>query len=153
MSNNVFTPNICGIFPFPSNTSECECVKTPGMFCLLSVSVFFLSFPRSLVPSFQGYTHPREYIVTEWPTTQTLGDLWSLVFDHDCSAVVVLCDPTNAVVGTYSTASYVYFWESMKKMAFWYTCKFCFPRCLYCLFHYHCIFRILVSIEKVPTSH
>ena len=48
--------------------------------------------------SFQGYTHPREYIVTEWPTISTLGDLWSLVFDHDCVAVVVLCDPTNVVV-------------------------------------------------------
>ncbi|ROT66726.1 hypothetical protein C7M84_015219 [Penaeus vannamei] len=55
-----------------------------------------------------GYTHPREYIVTEWPTTQTLGDLWSLVFDHDCSAVVVLCDPTNAV-------NYPPFWPEKQK--------------------------------------
>lgn len=40
-----------------------------------------------------GYTRPREYIVTEWPLPHTLGDLWSLVYDYDCSAVVVLTSP------------------------------------------------------------
>ncbi|XP_059351234.1 receptor-type tyrosine-protein phosphatase mu-like isoform X1 [Daphnia carinata] len=40
-----------------------------------------------------GYTRPREYIVTEWPLPHTLGDLWSLVYDYDCSAVVVLTNP------------------------------------------------------------
>ena len=47
--------------------------------------------------SFQGYTHPREYIVTEWPLPTTCSDIWSLVYDHDCSAVVVLCNPTSTV--------------------------------------------------------
>ena len=46
---------------------------------------------------FQGYTHPREYIVTEWPLPNTCSDIWSLVYDHDCSAVVVLCNPTSTV--------------------------------------------------------
>ncbi len=45
----------------------------------------------------QGYTHPREYIVTEWPLPNTCSDVWSLVYDHDCSAVVVLCNPTSTV--------------------------------------------------------
>ncbi len=45
----------------------------------------------------QGYTHPREYIVTEWPLQSTCSDIWSLVYDHDCSAVVVLCNPTSTV--------------------------------------------------------
>ena len=27
----------------------------------------------------------------------TCSDLWSLVYDHDCSAVVVLCNPTPGV--------------------------------------------------------
>ena len=45
----------------------------------------------------QGYTHPREYIVTEWPVASTCSDLWSLVYDHDCSAVVVLCNPSPGV--------------------------------------------------------
>lgn len=48
-----------------------------------------------------GYTHPREYIVTEWPLPNTCSDLWSLVYDHDCSAVVVLCNPTSTVSNVY----------------------------------------------------
>ncbi len=46
----------------------------------------------------QGYTRPREYIVTEWPLPHTLGDLWSLVYDYDCSAVVVLTNPAPSSV-------------------------------------------------------
>ena len=46
---------------------------------------------------FQGYTHPREYIVTEWPLSTTCSDIWSLIYDHDCSALVVLCNPTSTV--------------------------------------------------------
>merc|ERR1719211_559600 len=48
-----------------------------------------------------GYTHPREYIVTEWPLPNTCSDVWSLVYDHDCSAVVVLCNPTSTVSNSY----------------------------------------------------
>ncbi|XP_044020892.1 receptor-type tyrosine-protein phosphatase kappa [Aphidius gifuensis] len=40
-----------------------------------------------------GYTKPREYIVTEWPLKHTCGEFWSLVYDYECSAVVVLCVP------------------------------------------------------------
>lgn len=41
----------------------------------------------------QGYTKPREYIVTEWPLKHTVGEFWSLVYDQECSAVVVLLQP------------------------------------------------------------
>ncbi|XP_066601849.1 receptor-type tyrosine-protein phosphatase kappa isoform X2 [Prorops nasuta] len=40
-----------------------------------------------------GYTKPREYIVTEWPLKHTCGEFWSLVYDYECAAVVVLCVP------------------------------------------------------------
>ncbi|XP_022836440.1 receptor-type tyrosine-protein phosphatase mu-like, partial [Spodoptera litura] len=40
-----------------------------------------------------GYTKPREYIVTEWPLVRTQGEFWSLVYDYECAAVVVLCVP------------------------------------------------------------
>ncbi|KOC69840.1 Receptor-type tyrosine-protein phosphatase T, partial [Habropoda laboriosa] len=40
-----------------------------------------------------GYTKPREYIVTEWPLRHTCGEFWSLVYDYECAAVVVLCVP------------------------------------------------------------
>ncbi|XP_076346371.1 receptor-type tyrosine-protein phosphatase kappa-like isoform X2 [Tachypleus tridentatus] len=41
-----------------------------------------------------GYTRSKEYIVAEWPLQKTVADLWSLVYDHDCNSVVVLCNPT-----------------------------------------------------------
>jgi protein tyrosine phosphatase len=49
-----------------------------------------------------GYTHPREYIVTEWPLSNTCSDVWSLVYDHDCSAIVVLCTPSSGTVSNVS---------------------------------------------------
>ena len=55
------------------------------------------TFPLCLSANLQGYTHPREYIVTEWPLSNTCSDIWSLVYDHDCSSLVVLCNPTSTV--------------------------------------------------------
>ncbi|XP_018010387.1 receptor-type tyrosine-protein phosphatase kappa isoform X2 [Hyalella azteca] len=55
-----------------------------------------------------GYTHPREYIVTEWPIQTSLGDIWSLVYDYDCSSVVVLCNPPV-------TANYPPFWPEKQR--------------------------------------
>lgn len=55
-----------------------------------------------------GYSHPREYIVTEWPMMSTSSDVWSLAYDHDCSAIVVLCDPQNQV-------TYPPFWPEQTK--------------------------------------
>ncbi|XP_023319121.1 receptor-type tyrosine-protein phosphatase kappa isoform X2 [Trichogramma pretiosum] len=51
-----------------------------------------------------GYTKPREYIVTEWPMSRCLGEFWSLVYDYECSAVVVLCVPPA------DSTSYPSFW-------------------------------------------
>lgn len=58
----------------------------------------------------QGYTKPREYIVTEWPIKHTPGDFWSLVYDYECSAVVVLClpprDSVSFLLFTYNLLSF-----------------------------------------------
>ncbi|CAO1387004.1 unnamed protein product [Diamesa hyperborea] len=51
-----------------------------------------------------GYTKPREYIVTEWPLKATCGEFWSLVYDHEASAVVVLCNPKS------NSQTYPSFW-------------------------------------------
>ena len=70
---------------------------------MIQINQLYESFGLQLHISFiltfflQGYTHPREYIVTEWPLPNTCSDIWSLVYDHDCSAVVVLCNPTSTV--------------------------------------------------------
>ncbi|KAK7864317.1 hypothetical protein R5R35_009570 [Gryllus longicercus] len=51
-----------------------------------------------------GYTKPREYIVTEWPVKNTQGEFWSLVYDYDAAAVVVLCVPPA------NSLNYLSFW-------------------------------------------
>ncbi|CAB4069100.1 unnamed protein product [Lepeophtheirus salmonis] len=56
-----------------------------------------------------GYTHPREYIVTEWPLPSTCSDIWSLVYDHDCSALVVLCNPPT------SSGNFPSFWPESQR--------------------------------------
>ena len=45
-----------------------------------------------------GYTRPKEYIVTEWPMPHTVPDCWSLIYDHDCNSVVVLGSPEDKSV-------------------------------------------------------
>ena len=96
--------------------------------CFWSTPLYLLILDTD-IDHIQGYTHPREYIVTEWPVVSylarrirrsfspllvlldqsmmtlisafhqvsTCSDLWSLVYDHDCSAVVVLCNPSPGV--------------------------------------------------------
>ncbi|UYV85070.1 hypothetical protein LAZ67_X004457 [Cordylochernes scorpioides] len=53
----------------------------------------------------QGYTRSKEYIVSEWPMHRTLADFWSMVYDHECNSVVVLCNPpqTNNYPGFWPT--------------------------------------------------
>lgn len=59
--------------------------------------------------NFQGYTKPREYIVTEWPLIRTQGEFWSLVYDYECAAVVVLCVPPKNSVRKPINLIFIYF--------------------------------------------
>jgi protein tyrosine phosphatase len=62
----------------------------------VDVGGFFLFFEIILTNFFQGYRSAREYIVTEWPLPDTISYLWSLVYDYDVSAVVVLSNPEHS---------------------------------------------------------
>lgn len=55
-----------------------------------------------------GYTRPKEYIITEWPLQKTIADFWSLVYDHDCNSVVLLCNPPPC-------GSFPQFWPSERE--------------------------------------
>lgn len=79
--------------------------------CIYFLSCFFCPHLSSTTPSpppfffapfavkRQGYTRPKEYVVTEWPIkADVVPDFWSLVYDHDCPAVVVLCNPEKSLV-------------------------------------------------------
>lgn len=50
-----------------------------------------------------GYNRAREYIVSEWPISSTQSDFWSLLYDHDCSSVVILSSPNES-------SAYPLFW-------------------------------------------
>ncbi|KAK0094149.1 hypothetical protein PV326_011718 [Microctonus aethiopoides] len=53
----------------------------------------FTDYINAVFVDVRGYTKPREYIVTEWPLKHTGGEFWSLVYDYECAAVVILCVP------------------------------------------------------------
>ena len=40
-----------------------------------------------------GFNDRKEFILTEWPMTNTTGNFWSMVYDHDVSCIVVLNNP------------------------------------------------------------
>lgn len=67
-----------------------------------SVRPSHLNFDPMLFPilyflaAAKGYLRPREYVVAEWPLRSTISDFWSLVYDHDVTSVVVLCNPLLA---------------------------------------------------------
>ena len=49
-------------------------------------------------------------IVTEWPMQSTIPNFWSMIYDHDCSTVVVLNNPPIPSKVTRSNKSFVRFW-------------------------------------------
>jgi protein tyrosine phosphatase len=56
-----------------------------------------------------GFCQERAMIATEWPLMSTVANFWSMVYDHDCSAIIVLNDPpTPGKVRT--NKSWVRFW-------------------------------------------
>ncbi|XP_071545661.1 receptor-type tyrosine-protein phosphatase kappa isoform X3 [Panulirus ornatus] len=57
-----------------------------------------------------GYLRPREYIVSEWPLKSTISDFWSLVYDHEVTSVVVLCNPSPMEASNYPP-----FWPEKQK--------------------------------------
>ncbi|GAV07267.1 hypothetical protein RvY_17126 [Ramazzottius varieornatus] len=40
-----------------------------------------------------GFQRKNDFVVAEWPQKNTVNDIWSLIYDHDCNTVVVLSDP------------------------------------------------------------
>ena len=55
-----------------------------------------------------GYSHLNEFIVTEWPLSNTVQNFWSMLYDHDVVTVVVLDCPKHS-------AKYPGFWPEFDK--------------------------------------
>merc|ERR1719270_2172875 len=57
-----------------------------------------------------GFCQAEAMIVTEWPMQSTVANFWSMVYDHDCSTVVVLNNPPIPGKVTRNNKSFVRFW-------------------------------------------
>ena len=49
-----------------------------------------------------GYKHRDAYIITQAPLPATVADLWAMIYDHECTAIVMmneldLSDPVSHV--------------------------------------------------------
>ena len=55
-----------------------------------------------------GYSRLNEFIVTEWPLSDTIKNFWSMVWDHEAVTVVVLSNPR-------SSYKYPEFWPKFGK--------------------------------------
>lgn len=70
-------------------------------------SVFVKSYASSLVTSrpHQSHKQPAAFIVTQHPLPNTMGDFWRLVFDYNCSSIVMLNEMDAAQVSRKSPES------------------------------------------------
>lgn len=57
-----------------------------------------------------GFCQEKAMIVTEWPMQSTVANFWSMIYDHDCSTVVVLNNPPIPGKVTRNNKSFVRFW-------------------------------------------
>ena len=43
----------------------------------------------------QGYKHKRAYIATQGPLSGTVGGMWRMIWENDCSCILMLCQTTE----------------------------------------------------------
>lgn len=63
----------------------------------MMVSVFALA-----ALMFQGYRHRNAFIVTQWPLSSTVKDIWRLVYDYNIPTMVLLNEHTASRVSQLS---------------------------------------------------
>ena len=42
--------------------------------------------------TWQGYVNKKAYIIAEGPMPTTIRNMWKVIFDYDCSAIVMLSE-------------------------------------------------------------
>ena len=59
----------------------------------------------------QGYKQRRAYIATQGPLQSTVADFWKMVWEFNCSCIVMLCQmEEHGMVDTTGSPSY---WDSI----------------------------------------
>ena len=57
----------------------------------------------------QGYKHQKAYIIAEGPMESTARNMWKVVYDRKCGAIVMLSDLVeNGMVNPFKGARYSY---------------------------------------------
>ena len=46
-----------------------------------------------LSPFLQGYKQRSAYIAMQGPLQNTVGDFWRMMWEYQCSCIVMLCEP------------------------------------------------------------
>lgn len=69
----------------------------------VSASLMGVTCEACAVP-LQSHKQPAAFVVTQHPLPNTVADFWRLVFDYNCSSVVMLNEMDTAQVGGGRTA-------------------------------------------------
>lgn len=64
----------------------------------ISTSLMDVIYEACVVP-LQSHKQPAAFVVTQHPLPNTVADFWRLVFDYNCSSVVMLNEMDTAQVG------------------------------------------------------
>lgn len=65
----------------------------------IGTSLRGVCFTRPVSSLCQSHKQPAAFVVTQHPLPNTAADFWRLVFDYNCSSVVMLNEMDTAQVG------------------------------------------------------
>ena len=89
--------SVC-LFVCPSVYNISVCLSG---YCSVSVCLFL-----PLSPTLQGYKQRRAYIATQGPLSETVVDMWRMIWENDCFCIIMLCRTVeNSQVGLRSLLS------------------------------------------------
>ena len=78
------------------------CCLSVWLLLCVCVSVSSSFFP----PTLQGYKQRRAYIATQGPLSETVVDMWRMIWENDCCCIIMLCRTVeNGQVGLRSLLS------------------------------------------------
>ena len=74
--------------------------------CLAIALCLCVCFFLFLSPTLQGYKQRRAYIATQGPLSETVVDMWRMIWENDCCCIIMLCRTVeNGQVGLRSLLS------------------------------------------------
>lgn len=66
---------------------------------MIGISLMGMYLTNSVSFLCQSHKQPAAFVVTQHPLPNTVADFWRLVFDYNCSSVVMLNEMDSAQVG------------------------------------------------------